>query len=205
MSIYGPSGEGTDIDDLQIYIESVATGLATELERKAFLLDGTSKPSRDISMSDKRIVNLADPSKGSDAANKSYVDRRFRSLRRYITIWAATKGPLSDGKYEWGFGTGVKYNRMSGYVMLAPGAIHKMGVSGGSLTSESTIQVSVNSAPHDGYVVNKPVGQRSVVKRFNEPLQLNQGDVINFVSIVPAGVVSDATATVVTMLIELNV
>ena len=211
MSIYGPQtglsepSETPDKDETFKYIDRVARGIAKELESKAFLLDGTSKPINDITLSDNKILDLADPSKATDAANKSYVDRRFRSMRKFVTVWAATKGPLTDGKFEWGFGAGVKYNRMSGYVMLGPGAIHKIGLSGGALSSDSVVKISVNSAPQDDFFVTKPRGQRSVVKLFTEPLYLNQGDVINLVSVVPDGVVSDAQATVVSMLIELNV
>ena len=44
-----------------------------------------------------------------------------------------------------------------------------------------------------------------MVKQFASPLYVNQGDVINLMSVVPDTVVSDALATVVSMLIELNV
>ena len=208
MSIYGPSdneaGESSR-DELYAYVDNVARGVARQVESRAFLLDGTSRPVRDISLNDKKIIKLGDPSDDKDAANKSYVDRRFRSMGSYITVWAETKGPLDDGKFEWGFGSGVRYTREIGYVMLAPGAVHRIGLCGGSLSSDSTVKIAVNGRAIEDFFVTKPVGQRSAVKTFNRPLNLDEGDVLNLMSVVPRGVVSDAIRTVVSMLIRLNV
>jgi hypothetical protein len=111
------------------YVDNTANGLALQIDRKVFLLDGTLRPVRDISMWDKKIIELGDPSDVKDAANKSYVDRWFRGVRTFVTVCEATKGPLSDGKFEWGFGVSPRNSRMSGYVMLAPGSIHNITLS----------------------------------------------------------------------------
>ena len=208
MSIYGPSdneaGESSR-DELYAYVDNVARGVARQVESRAFLLDGTSRPVRDISLSDKKIIKLGDPTDDKDAANKSYVDRRFRSRGSYITVWAETKGPLDDGKFEWSFGSGVRYNREGGYIMLTQGAVHKIALCGGSLSSDSTVKITVNGVAKDNFFVTKPMRDRSVVKTFKQPLNLDEGDVLTLMSVVPKGVVSDALRSVVSMLIWLNV
>ena len=208
MSIYGPSdneaGESSR-DELYAYVDNVARGVARQVESRAFLLHGTSRPVRDISLNDNKIIELGGPADNTDAANKNYVDQRVRAVPHFITVWAETKGPLSDGKFEWSFGSGVRYNREGGYTLLAPGAVHKIGLSGGSLSSDSTVKITVNGVVRDNFFVTKPMGDRSVVKTFNRPLFLGEGDVLTLVSVVPKGVTSDALRTVVSMLIQLNV
>jgi hypothetical protein len=113
-------------------------------------------------MWDKKIIKLVDPSDAKDVANKSNVDRWFRGVRTFITVCAATKGPLSEAK------------------------------------------ITVNSGRKHKYIVTKPKNQWSTVVNFAEPLYLDQGDVVNLVSIVPEPVLSDAVDTVASLLIELN-
>jgi hypothetical protein len=86
MSIYGRNGDGSDEDenDMCKYVDNAGNGLALQIDRKVFLLDGSSRPARDISMWEKKIIELGDPSDDKDAASKSYVDRRFRGVRTFI-------------------------------------------------------------------------------------------------------------------------
>lgn len=202
--MYGPKDISRGaLDELYEYIDNVTSGIARMIDSKAMLTDGSSIPARDISLAGRKIINLRAPDGASDAANKEYVDSRLS--RHYITVWAETKGPLSDGKFEWGFGAAVKYNRRAGYVMLAPGAVHHIGLSGGSTNSESKVRVAINSVDQgDEFSVTKPPTNRSAVRRFVKPLLVHQGDVINFVSVVQKGLDSDAESTVVSLLIEVR-
>ena len=211
MSVFGPSnygfGQSGEVqEDLYAYVDHVAGGIARNIDSRTMLVDGSSIPVRNISLAHKKIIHLATQDVHSDAANKGYVDDRVARVKRYyVTVWAESKGPLSDGQFEWGFGGAVKYNRRSGYTMLVPGGIHKIGLSGGSENTDSEVHLVVNGVEKgEDFGIVKPPGQRSVVKRFTRPLYLNQGDVISLISKVKKGVVSDATSTVVTFLIELS-
>ena len=155
--------------------------------------DGSFTAVSDIDFIGYRLKNLSNPKDDRDAVNKIYVDKKLSlpSLigpKPIMTVWAEEKGPLGDGHYEFSFGNGSSGSEHAygGYCMTAPGRIIR-----GSLTvTEQKIffagEVKVNVA-----VNGKEQVQESIVKKpgdicsctiFNNPIELTQCDVINFIS-----------------------
>lgn len=171
-----------------------------------------------IDMSNRRITNLAPPRTDKDAATKEYVDnnhsnderlielnRKIQEKKTLITVWAEERGPLVNNQYEWSFGDGA-VGRGTGYIMLANGRILRMGLTctyrRGTVPEDATVKIVVNGAEKNGYQVRKLGNQLSEVSIFPTPLEVSQGDVIEFIS-------KDTTRTainsIVNLLIELNI
>ena len=107
--------------------------------------DGSFTAVSNIDFNDFSLKNIPDPKNIRDAANKAYVDNMVSlpSLigpKSIITVWAAEKGPLGDGHYEFSFGNGSSGSEHAfrGYCMSAPGRVIR-----GSLTAtESRVILS---------------------------------------------------------------
>ena len=88
--------------------------------------------------------------------------------------------------------------------MLAAGRVLRMGLatttSGGAPTAAS-VNIVVNGMENMSYGVTKPSGQYSGTSTFRTPLELAQGDKINFRS---ASSNPEVTTAVVFLLIELD-
>lgn len=157
----------------------------------------------DIDMDRYNIRNLPlIPSEPSDATSKYYVDSG--RTKPIITIWAAERGRLNAGTMEWSFGHG-EVNRHTGYTMLAPGRILRMGLTcnqQGGNNQNATVKLTVNGLHIDRCVVTQTAGHNSGVNVFNSPQhQVNQGDVLNFVTVMDNEV---ALSSIVSILIELD-
>ena len=105
-----------------------------------------------------------------------------------ITIWAEEKGPLGDGHYEFSFGNGSSGSdhAYEGYCMSAPGRIIR-----GSLTAmenkvifagEVKVNIVVNGIEQVSQSIVKKSGDICSCSVFSKPIELNQCDVINFIS-----------------------
>ena len=113
-----------------------------------------------------------------------------------------TKGSLTTGKCEWSFGNGADgdNHRQSGYTMMTCGRILRIGITAFPATETVTVSSTVNGV-ETRYFVRKPAGSYSEVKVFDTPLELTQGDRLNFITNQTASVVKCA---VVNVLIELD-
>ena len=105
-----------------------------------------------------------------------------------ITVWAEEKGPLGDGHYEFSFGNGSSGSEHAygGYCMSAPGRIIR-----GSLTATASRNIISEEVKVNIVVNGKEQVNQSIVKKsgdicsctiFNDPIELKQCDVINFIS-----------------------
>ena len=105
-----------------------------------------------------------------------------------ITVLAEEKGPLGDGHYEFSFGNGSSGGEHSygGYCMTAPGRIIR-----GSLTAterkiilgeEIKVNIVVNGKEQVLESIVKKTGDICSCTIFRDPIELNQCDVINFIS-----------------------
>ena len=109
-------------------------------------------------------------------------------IKPIITVWAEEKGPLGDGHYEFSFGNGSSGSEHAygDYCMNAPGR----DIRGSLMVTESKVilsqEVKVNIVVNGIELVN-----HSIVKKdgdicscviFRDPIELNQCDVINFIS-----------------------
>ena len=155
-----------------------------------------------IAMNNNLIKFLQDPVEPQDAATKNYVDSR----KPVITVWAEEKGPTKAGEYEWSFGNGASFENEGewGYPMPAAGRLLRMGLSGsagGATLGQMIVNIVVNGAENTAYAVTKPSSQYSGTITFRTPLELAQGDVINFRS---ATTNSSLTTGIVCVLIELD-
>ena len=174
--------------------------------------DGSFTAISDIDFIGYRLKNLSNPKEDRDAVNKIYVDKKLSlpSLigpKPIITVWAEEKGPLGDGHYEFSFGNGSGGGEHSygGYCMTAPGRIIR-----GSLTAterriilgeEIKVNIVVNGKEQVLESIVKKTGDICSCTIFNNPIELKQCDVINFISRTTNDKITNAY---VSILIELD-
>ena len=174
--------------------------------------DGSFTAVSDIDFIGYRLKNLSNPKDDRDAVNKIYVDKKLSlpSLigpKPIITVWAEEKGPLGDGHYEFSFGNGScgSEHAYGGYCMNAPGRIIR-----GSLTVTEQRKIFAGEVKVNITVSGKEQMRESIVKKsgdlcsctiFNNPIELKQCDVINFISRTANSKITNAY---VSILIELD-
>ena len=122
-------------------------------------------------------------------------------------MWAEEKGPLNNGHYEFSFGNGSSGSEHAygGYCMTAPGRIIR-----GSLTATESKNIFGGEIIVNITVNGKEQAQESIVKKsgelcsctiFNDPIELKQCDIINFIL---RTAYSKITNAYVAILIELD-
>ena len=101
-----------------------------------------------------------------------------------ITVWAENKRSMVDKRYEWSFGSDAARGYANGgYPMLAAGRVLRMGLSTTAPhngVSDASVNISVNGIENKSYGATRLAGQISGVSIFETPLELVQGDTINF-------------------------
>ena len=138
----------------------------------------------------------------SDAATKKYVDSR----KPLVTVWAEENMATRSGAYQWSFGGGATGASQHGYPMMVAGRILRMGLTavrenGGPPGRVVTVNIVVNGIVRMAYGVTKPGGQYVGTTAFGTPLDISQGDTINFRS---TSTNSSVGGAVVSLLIELD-
>ena len=146
----------------------------------------------DIDFNGFSLKNIPDPIDGKEAVNKAYVDGKTiqpaAPIKPIITVWAEEKGPLGNGHYEFSFGNGSSGSdhAYGGYCMSAPGRIVR-----GSLTVTESKNILLEEVKVNIVVNGKEQVNQSFVKKsgdicrctiFRDPIELNQCDIINFIS-----------------------
>ena len=158
------------------------------------------------------MKNLSNPKEDRDAVNKFYVDKKLSlpSLigpKPVITVWAEEKGPLGNGHYEFSFGNGSSggEHAYGGYCMTAPGRIIRGGLTVTEkrkiFAGEVKVNVTVNGKEQVLESIVKKSGELCSCTIFNTPIELQQCDVINFISRTAN---SEITNAYVSILIELD-
>ena len=165
----------------------------------------------DIDFNGFSLKNIPDPIDVNDAVNKAYVDDRTiqpaAPIKPIITVWAEEKGPLGNGNYEFSFGNGCNGSEHAygGYCMSTPGRIIR-----GSLTATQNISILVEELKVNVVVNGKEYVDQSIVNKsgdicsctiFRDPIELNQCDIINFVSRTTNNKITNAY---ISILIELD-
>ena len=156
----------------------------------------------DLNLNNNKIVNLSEPTEDDDATTKRYVDSR----KPLITIWAQENGPLNAGEYEWSFGSGDLYTHAKcGFCMPASGRIIRGSISsvGDSAGNSGRVQVEIivnGLSVGPGIILTKHNRRYSYTQTLN-PIRLVENDRINFKTNYNT---SDATNTIVSLLIELD-
>ena len=174
--------------------------------------DGSFTAVSDIDLIGYRLKNLSNPKDNRNAVNKAYVDKKVSlpSLigpKPIITVWAEEKGPLGNGHYEFSFGNGSSgaEHAYGGYCMTAPGRIIR-----GSLTAtesrnifagEVKVNIVLNGIEQVNQSIVKNPGDICSCTVFNDPVELKQCDVINFISRTAYNKITNAY---VSILIELD-
>ena len=173
--------------------------------------DGSFTAVSDIDFIGYRLKNLSNPKDDRDVVNKAYVDKKLSlpSLigpKPIITVWAEEKGPLGDGHYEFSFGNGSSGSEHAygGYCMSAPGRIIR-----GSLTATESKNTFAEEVKVNIVVNGKEQVKQSIVKKpgdicsctiFNDPIELKQCDVINFISRTANSKITNAYVSILTVL-----
>ena len=152
----------------------------------------------------------------SEYVKKDYVDAQddLRVLKTddtmvkskpLITVWAENKRSMVYNRYEWSFGSDAARGYANGgYPMLAAGRILRMGLSttaSHSGVSDAGVNISINGKEKRSYGATRFPGQISGISMFETPLELAQGDTINFRSATHNPKLAGAT---VSLLIELD-
>ena len=159
-----------------------------------------------------RLKNLSNPKDDRDAVNKAYVDKKVSlpSLigpKAIITVWAEEKGPLGNGHYEFSFGNGSSGSEhaFGGYCMSAPGRIIRGSLmeteSRNILSEEVKVNIVVNGKEQVNQSIVKKSGDICSCTIFRDPIELNQCDIINFISRTANNKITNAY---VSILIELD-
>ena len=155
--------------------------------------DGSFSAVSDIDLLGYRLKNLSNPKEDRDAVNKFYVDKKLSlpSLigpKPVITVWAEEKGPLGDGHYEFSFGNGLSGgdHAYGGYCMTAPGRITQASLTATErriiLGEEIKVNIVINGKEQVQESIVKKTGDICSCTIFRDPIELNQCDVINFIS-----------------------
>ena len=109
-------------------------------------------------------------------------------IKPIITVWVEEKGPLGDGHYEFSFGNGSSgaEHAYGSYCMSASGRIIR-----GSLTATQSkiilsekvkVNIVVNGKEQVNHSIVKKSGDICSCTIFRDPVELDQCDVINFIS-----------------------
>ena len=174
--------------------------------------DGSFTAVSDIDFIGYRLKNLSNPKDERDAVNKIYVDKKLSlpSLigpKPIITVWAEEKGPLGNGHYEFSFGNGSSgpEHAYGGYCMSTPGRIIRGSLtvteSKNILSQEVKVNIVVNGKEQVNQSIVKKSGDICSCSIFQDPIELKQCDVVNFVSRTANNKVTNAYVSV---LIELD-
>ena len=155
--------------------------------------DGSFSAVSDIDLLGYRLKNLSNPKDDRDAVNKFYVDKKLSlpsliGLKPVIAVWAEEKGSLGDGHYEFSFGNGSSGSEHAygGYCMTTPGRIIRGGLTVTEqrkiFAGEVKVNVTVNGKEQTLESIVKKSGDLCSCTIFNTPIELQQCDVINFIS-----------------------
>jgi len=179
-----------------------AIRLMNEYLQMVLKLDGHSAMLGALQMGNHNINDVKDPLQPQDAATKNYVDLQ-RHKPVIITVWAERK-QTARRTHEWSFGgnaSGVGAN--FGYKMLAPGRILRFGLEMATRNKKpityGKVHITVNGSK-TRYVATLFDGWQPE-NRLPSPLELKEGDVINFTT---TDTTPEVTAEVATLLIELD-
>ena len=165
----------------------------------------------DIDFNGFSLKNIPDPIDGKDAVNKAYVDdktfQRAAPVKPIITVWAEEKRLLGNGHYEFSFGSGSSGSEHAygGYCMSAPGRIIRGSLTATEgrniLSEEVKVNIVVNGKEQVNQSLVKKSGDICSCTIFCDPIELNQCDVINFISRTTNSKITNAY---VSILIELD-
>ena len=110
------------------------------------------------------------------------------NIKPIITVWAEEKGPLGNGHYEFPFGNGISGSEHAygGYCMSAPGRMIRGSLTATEsrviLSQEVKVNIVVNGIEQINHSIVKKSGDICSCAIFRKPIELNQCDVINFIS-----------------------
>ena len=132
--------------------------------------------------------------------------RHYReTLKPWVTIYAEEYGSLHQKEYEWSFGNGVSGGDSDwGYPMATSGRLKHMSLAittSSSHPTEARVNVVVNGMENRSYGITKHRGQWAGFIEFPTPLELSQGDMLNFRTATTNAEVSSA---VVSAILELD-
>ena len=178
----------------------------------AKLPNGAFTSVSDIDFNGFSLKNIPNPIDGKDAVNKAYVDGRTIypsvpiNIKPITTVWAEEKGPLGDGHYEFSFGNGTSgtEHAYGGYCMSAPGKIIRRSLMATESKAILSQEVKVNIVVNGIELVNQSIvkeGDICSCAIFRDPIELNQCDVIKFISRTTNSKITNAY---VSILIELD-
>lgn len=186
--------------------DACSAAFARAIGQECVTRNGDQGMQANLDMDGNKIVKLRDPTNGRDGANKRYVDAH---VKPYITIWAERNGPFT-GPYQFSFGGGStgRDQHHCGYVMMSKGRVMRMGLAAttnlGQPAGDIKVTLVHNGQPHGRFHLTKRHPQFSEVTVFDSPLELNPGDKLGFMSSREDYAEPNATAVIVSALIQLD-
>ena len=180
-------------------------GAITKLPNGAFTVVS------DIDFNGFSLKNIPEPIDGKDAVNKAYADDRTiqpaAPIKPIITVWAEEKGPRGNVHYDFSCGNGSSGSEHAygAYCMSAPGRIIRGSLtvteSRNILSDEVKVNILVNGKEQVNQSIVKKSGDICSCTIFRDPIELNQCDIINFISKTANNKITNAY---VSILIELD-
>ena len=156
--------------------------------------DGSFTAVSDIDFNGFSLKNIPGPKDVRDVTYKAYLDNKV-SLPSLIgpkpipTVWAVEKGSQGDGHYEFSFGNGSSSgseHAYGGYCMSAPSRIIRGSLTATEsriiLSEEVKVNIVVSGIDQFNHSIVKKSGDICSCVIFTDPIELNQCDVINFIS-----------------------
>lgn len=126
----------------------------------------------------------------------------INAKKSHILIWGEENGSTVNGNIEWSFGNGTDDDINFGLCIPVTGKITKATLS--STTSsepsgEMKVNILINGTEETGHQIKKKNGNYSDTTIFQTPLDISEGDRINFISRTTN---TSVTHAVVSVLIE---
>ncbi|ELU12218.1 hypothetical protein CAPTEDRAFT_211934 [Capitella teleta] len=134
-----------------------------------------SNDNTNIDVHNNKITNIAEPTNTQDATTKAYVDSR----KPVVAVWAEENGPITS--------------------RIIRGSL--ASTAGTQIPSNMNVLIVKNGVVEPNYSITKDLGMRSGTVTFSTPLELSEGDRINFKSNSSNSLV---TGSIVSVLIELD-
>ena len=126
----------------------------------------------------------------------------INAKKSHLIIWAEENGATTDGNLEWSFGNGAENNVNFGLCIPVKGKITKATLSstaGSSPSAEMKVNIIIDGSEVTTHQIKKRTGNYSDVTIFQTPIEVDDGDRINFIS---RSTNSSVTHAVVSVLIE---
>ena len=202
-----------------INLDSISTNRApildSEVANKLYLNDNfvtndnfdnnsIVRTNKDNDFNNKNLTNInsvsinRDPILDLEVVNKLFLENTINKIKPVITIWAEENGALNANSFEFSWGNGASSSTF-GYPLMTDGRILRASICINSVLSTATIEIHSGGVSIGSF--QKLADQNTTITIFNPPLEITQGNFINFKTITET---ETQAQIIVALLIELD-